>query len=462
MKKEKKELNFKLLTKRALALSMSVAILGASATLLTACGDDGANGKSAYELAVESGYTGTVEEWINSLVGDNGTDGEDGVSSYVGYDGRIWNGKERTEQVMAQISSTAETAENTLGITGDMSQFYEGSYLDLSSNRIALMSNYMPKTKATRYSGLKVKTIKVVTDKAGILNIGTAKVADVVSARANGGSCSFDISEYVVTKGENTITINLEVADDETIIMGGWGSVGLYVASGIPVEDEVGNFTLIDNKAHTSVLSSDGEYADTLAIQTTAEFVKEEKIFDSVLSDCPETGISGLTDVKPAYAPFTYQNANYFAGKKLYKIGVPVKTVSAIDGNQTFTLYVIKKSTVKDFATNYVSMHTLKLPVEALQGATSTGSGYSVNKWVYVDVSSLDLTLAGDESLAFCSASDSVTWGYKTSSGLDAYKFINSSGKTKTPENIYFDISYMTTSTIENHIKNLENAENLA
>ena len=31
-------------------------------------GVDGADGKSAYELAVENGYTGTVEEWLASRI----------------------------------------------------------------------------------------------------------------------------------------------------------------------------------------------------------------------------------------------------------------------------------------------------------------------------------------------------------------------------------------------------------
>ncbi|MBP3631329.1 MAG: hypothetical protein J6J23_07635, partial [Clostridia bacterium] len=69
--KGEKKISFKLLSKKALAFAMSVAVIGSSAGLLTACGSDGAdgaNGKSAYELAVENGYTGTLEEWLNSLV----------------------------------------------------------------------------------------------------------------------------------------------------------------------------------------------------------------------------------------------------------------------------------------------------------------------------------------------------------------------------------------------------------
>jgi len=48
-------------------------------------GKDGEDGKSAYELAVENGYTGTLEEWLDSLVGEDGQaaeKGEDGKSAY--------------------------------------------------------------------------------------------------------------------------------------------------------------------------------------------------------------------------------------------------------------------------------------------------------------------------------------------------------------------------------------------
>ncbi len=55
-------------------------------TAFAACnkidGTNGANGKSAYELAVEKGYTGTLDEWISSLAGASGKDGEDGKSAY--------------------------------------------------------------------------------------------------------------------------------------------------------------------------------------------------------------------------------------------------------------------------------------------------------------------------------------------------------------------------------------------
>ena len=54
---------------------------------LTTNGIDGQNGKSAYELAVENGFEGTVEEWIASLQGTNGIDGKDGENGIDGQNG---------------------------------------------------------------------------------------------------------------------------------------------------------------------------------------------------------------------------------------------------------------------------------------------------------------------------------------------------------------------------------------
>ena len=85
-----KIISFKMLSKRAFALAMSVAIIGSSAGLLTGCGKDGvngingANGKSAYELALDNGYTGTLEEWLNSLVGEKGETGAVGATGPQG------------------------------------------------------------------------------------------------------------------------------------------------------------------------------------------------------------------------------------------------------------------------------------------------------------------------------------------------------------------------------------------
>lgn len=47
-------------------------------------GKDGKNGKSAYDLAVEAGFEGSVDEWLQSLHGANGKDGSTGVAGQNG------------------------------------------------------------------------------------------------------------------------------------------------------------------------------------------------------------------------------------------------------------------------------------------------------------------------------------------------------------------------------------------
>lgn len=46
-------------------------------------GSDGADGKSAYDLAVENGFEGTEDEWIESLNGKNGDKGDTGLTPNI-------------------------------------------------------------------------------------------------------------------------------------------------------------------------------------------------------------------------------------------------------------------------------------------------------------------------------------------------------------------------------------------
>ena len=91
------------------------------------------------------------------------------------------------------------------------------------------------------------------------------------------------MQEYDVVAGLNTIALNLNVAQDETIVLGGHGSVGLYMTSGIPVNDVHGNFALIDGQCNTDIISNNGTYADTLAVQVTAlsNIIEEKALFGS-------------------------------------------------------------------------------------------------------------------------------------------------------------------------------------
>lgn len=47
----------------------------------------GANGRSAYEVAVALGFEGTEEEWLDSLKGDKGDRGDKGEKGDIGEKG---------------------------------------------------------------------------------------------------------------------------------------------------------------------------------------------------------------------------------------------------------------------------------------------------------------------------------------------------------------------------------------
>jgi len=54
----------------------------------------GADGKSAYEIAVDNGFVGTEQQWLASLVGEDGQPGANGLSAYqvavqAGFSGNI-------------------------------------------------------------------------------------------------------------------------------------------------------------------------------------------------------------------------------------------------------------------------------------------------------------------------------------------------------------------------------------
>ena len=55
-------------------------------------GPEGKVGKSAYELAVENGYTGSIEEWLGSLIGAPGETGKTGAAGKSAYDLAVENG----------------------------------------------------------------------------------------------------------------------------------------------------------------------------------------------------------------------------------------------------------------------------------------------------------------------------------------------------------------------------------
>ena len=302
------------------ALACGLIVTASVGTLAGCSGEDGKNGADGNTWKVEVGAPSATTEgkigdmyldkstfnlyqketsgWVlvgnvKGATGTVGQSGQDGTSVYLGYDGYLWSGAEKTTFKIEDVSLDKDVVENTIGIESTMSNYFEGSYVDLSASTIALMANYKKTAKLTQYGGSTVSKIKVVAETAGKLYIGTAKVSDVVSARTAGTAFTDNVEAYEVKSGLNEIELNLVVAEDETIVLGGNGSVSLYVAKNIPVRDEEGNFALIDGETHSEVIAETNGRQNTLAVQVTANFnvSSETAVFPEMLIWAPESSI---------------------------------------------------------------------------------------------------------------------------------------------------------------------------
>lgn len=359
--------------------------------------------------------------------------GASGSYTYVGYDGYIWNGSERTDQPAEDFSRDNHVIESTMGIQDAMSRYFAGEYVDLTSNQIALLNNYQPYAQLTAYSETKITEIQVVSETTGTLYIGTMKVADVVNTRTRAAANG---AMYNVTVGVNAIALDLNVAEDETIVLGGNGSTAkLYVAKGIPTDDQDGNFTLLDGQPHAEVIAQTNGYADTLAVQVRTGSASQIPVFDNVKQWLPESSLSGANAVKHNFAPFVYSNLQYFAGKHITRIDIPVKTVQA-GQTPTFTVRVVKQADVQNKNVNMVFGEPQALTF------TQTIDSSTTNSWF---TALCDIHVGEDETLVFGAPTDTINWGYREYSSTQPtygfyYKVGQSASSVASTASIYFDV----------------------
>ncbi len=407
-------------------------------------GVDGVNGQDG-----KDGVNG--QDGKDGEDGKDGQNGADGISAYVGYDGYIWNGDKKTE-FKANATLPENVVENTIGIEGVMSKYFEGSYVDLSSNTIALMSNYMSNAKLTRYSDAHVFEISVISENAGTLYVGTAKVNDVVTARTEGTTYTANTTSYTLNAGLNRITLDINVAEDETIVLGGNGSTAkLYVAAGIPNNDEEGNFALINGQANTDVISNNGAYADTLAVQVKATFISEEtELTPDALDFVRTTEVADTAALPTTNHGLVFTN-NFFKNSQITEIGLPIKAAKTIgasgEAEAFFTVSVVKYGTTP---VEIVSTYKVAIPYEKLKDVAtynSSSSNYTVDKWIHIDVTDLNIVLGEDETLAFLDSNDPITYGYErtdetTSTHNFAYTLISAPdwNKAATKNHVAFDV----------------------
>lgn len=167
-------------------------------------GASGAPGKSAYEIAVEAGFTGTSAEWLDSLVGPEGPSGAQGPSGASGFSPTVSTTPITTGTSGTQVTITDLTGSHSFDIMngakgdqGPSGESYTGDLMPLiGDNGIAVTSN----------AGNAVVEISSVAHDATISGNGTPSSPLGVIGGGGGGKTYTGVAPIVVNNNEDKIS----------------------------------------------------------------------------------------------------------------------------------------------------------------------------------------------------------------------------------------------------------------
>ena len=115
-------------------------------------GKDGENGLSAYELAVQEGFIGSLADWLESLKGNDGKDGANGVNGQDGKDGIDGKDGLSAYEIAVQngfIGTESEWLESLKGKDGNSSEvsgFATIEYVNEKLSEILAILENLPTT----------------------------------------------------------------------------------------------------------------------------------------------------------------------------------------------------------------------------------------------------------------------------------------------------------------------------
>lgn len=246
-------------------------------SVLCSCDLSIGNGKSAYELAVENGYTGTLGEWLDSLKGKDGTDGKDGAYAGKGdsaYEIAVKEGFEGTEQDWLDSLKGDKGAAGESSLTNSVNKSILSCVIVLSSDNSAFQGTVGAGSGIILIDNKENGEAYIVTNYHVVYNSNQQKLFNYfkvylygmiysassgISATCIGGSMENDIavlkisdsdyyknsSCYPVTLGDS----NKIYAGDDAIAIGNPEGNGFSVTTGhISVDSEYIDITAADNQ----------------------------------------------------------------------------------------------------------------------------------------------------------------------------------------------------------------------
>ena len=344
-----------------------------------------------------------------------------GETSYVGYDGYIWYGAERSiYKVMDPLGDNV--AENTIGLAGNA---HIASEILPAGTPVALMNNYFPTIKKTGYSGATVTRIQVYAEVAGQISISTAKVADIVN-RNGITPVSLTVKDTVTLKqGINTIILNtpIEIAKNETLVLGNTGDTARLVAyKGIYQEEIQGSFANLNEAATDCPYKETDDINDKLVVKVEVagedQNTPEEAFvgLGDYMADCAENNPGVFAKVSSKKSPYIYENLTMFENKRISYIDVYAKSITALNNDQYITVNILE---IGDNNT-YSGVKTVNFYAKA-DDLIDIDDIANVNKILRLYPRE-DVVLDDNQTLGFGSA-QTINWAYSGDSTSSFKKF---------------------------------------
>ncbi len=242
------------------AFILILSLLLLSLLAFTACmgkdGVDGANGMSAYEIALQNGFEGSEEEWLASLKGENGINGKDGINGTNGSASSSTDVRRINEALLASVAIYCSFERNTStvysagsGVIYDMDKANGNAYI--ITNYHVIYSNSA--TSESKISG----NIRVYL--YGMFFDGTYDMDNTgIKAEYVGGSMTYDIAVLKISNDarlKNSDAMEIKIADSTdvtvgttAIAIGNAEGLGISVTSGVvSIESESITMTAVDN-----------------------------------------------------------------------------------------------------------------------------------------------------------------------------------------------------------------------
>jgi hypothetical protein len=173
------------------------------------------NGKSAYEIAVDNGFSGSEQEWLASLVGANGTDG---ITPHIGENGNWFIGEEDTTVAASSSAIYAELKSQFEELINERLFGGKNANVDNIEELTRVLNNGQDKVTITINDDISnLSTITIPEGKKVTLDLGgNTIVSSGMALNVNGG-------EVVLKNGNLTSSTNdtIVATNGATVVIDG-------------------------------------------------------------------------------------------------------------------------------------------------------------------------------------------------------------------------------------------------